>query len=159
MRIWKRMLYNSYETRKKQHQLCLFAPGPPWGQQCGRSSLQVQHTYPRSALQGGARARVPQLQREGSTQHDITLNVQKKQHHEEKKSCPKKVSSYTTLVLWVNLFTDCSIILTFPNVKAGHKNLQEHQTWKNPIKRRTLVKWLHHLNTDSSTLAEKQKLT
>lgn len=66
----------------------IFVPGPPWGQQCGRSSLQVQHTYPRSVLQGGARARVPQLQREGSTQHDITLNIKKK-HHEEEKS-PKK---------------------------------------------------------------------
>lgn len=69
----------------------------------------------------------------------------------------KKVSSYTALVLRVNLFTDCSISLTFPNIKGGHKYLQERQAWKNPIKRRTLVKWLQHLNTNSSTLEEKQK--
>lgn len=46
-------------------------PDPPWGQRCGRSSLRVLHTCPRSVLQGEARARVPPQQREGSAQHEI----------------------------------------------------------------------------------------
>lgn len=48
-------------------------PYPPWGQQCGTSSLQGQHTYPRFVLQVGAWAHAPPPQREGSAKKRAML--------------------------------------------------------------------------------------